>query len=197
MKSEEIRKILWNITRNDWGWLDPDGDVALLFRWQADDNALGALNAIVTRIKAKEATETEETVIIRDLVNFALYAKHGAEQVNQGWRKVADLHHQQKPLRPKMWRLLEKLPREYTEEAEPHLRMSDLTLPIRSDKDGSRARTLFLRDFSNSVHDCTGFWMDAQVAAIANAVFNREDIEPEHVHQARRPTTRAGRRPKR
>ena len=181
MKSKDIRKLLSDIVVND------DADIALLCRWQTDDSVLRALDAIVTRITAKEANETEETVV-RDLVNFALYARRGAEQVNQDWQKAADLHRQQKHLRPKMWRLLEKLPPEYTAEAAQH-RVSDLTLPVRSDKDGSRARTLFLRDFSNLVHDCSGLWLDEEVAHIAGVVFDRE-IDPAQVRQARRQRTR-------
>jgi len=184
---KRLRELLSNIVMKDWGWLS-DTDLAVLCRFQTDDNALDALATIVTRIRAKEANETEETVV-RDFVSFALYARHGAEQVNQYWRKAADLHHQQKLLLPTAWRLLGKLPPEHTTKAAQHLRVSNLTLPIRSDKDGSRARTLFLRDFSNQVRDRAGFWLDEEVAHIAGVVFDRE-IDPAQVRQARRQRTR-------
>ena len=191
---KRLQELLSNIVMKGWDWLS-DTDLAILCRFQTDDNALDALATIVTRITAKEASATEETAV-KNLVNFALYARHGAEQVNQDLRKAADLDRQAKRLQPTIWRRLVQLPRELAAKEMERLRPSKITPPIRSDKDGSRARTLFCMDFSNLVHDLTGCRMDEEVARIASAVF-KEDIEPEQVRQARRSRTRAGRQSKR
>jgi hypothetical protein len=167
----------------DWDWLS-DTDLAILCRFQTDDNALDALYTIVTRITAKGATATEKTAV-KDLVNFVLFARQGAEEVDQSWKAAADLHRQANRLQPAVWRRLSKLPPEVAAKEIERLRPSNITLPIRSDKDGSRVRTLFCRDFSNLVHDLTGFRLDQEVAWIASAVF-KKDIEPEQVRQARR-----------
>ena len=180
---KRLRELLSNIVMNDWGWLN-DTDIAVLCRFQTDDNALNALATIVTRITAKEASATEETAV-RDLVSFVLFARHGAEQVNQDSRKAADLHRQANLLRPAVWRRLGKLPPEVAAKEMERLRPPNIALPIRSDKDGSRVRTLFCRDFSNLVHDLTGYRMDEEVAQIASAVLDRT-VELEQVRQARR-----------
>jgi hypothetical protein len=184
---KRLRELLSNIVMKDWDWLS-DTDLAVLCRFQTDDNALDALYTIVTRIPTKEASATEETVV-KDLVNFALYARFANEKVDHDWRKAADLHRQANDLRPAVWRRLGKLPPEVAAKEMERLRPSNIALPIRSDKDGSRVRTLFCRDFSNLVHDLTGYRMDEEVAHIAGVVFDRE-IDPAQVRQARRQRTR-------
>jgi hypothetical protein len=57
---------------------------------------------------------------------------------------------------------------------------------VRSDKKGSRARTLFIRTVSAAVRDLTGRWLDKQVAVIAQIAFDVEDIDIETVRSARR-----------
>lgn len=56
---------------------------------------------------------------------------------------------------------------------------------IRSDRKGSRGRTLFLRDLSALVRDLTGRWMDSEVAAIASAVLGCP-IDTEQVRNTNR-----------
>jgi len=64
----------------------------------------------------------------------------------------------------------------------------------RSDKGGSRARTLFIRDQSERIHHNTGQWLDAEVATLTEIVFDvHEIITEESVRAARRPSTRLGR----
>ena len=66
---------------------------------------------------------------------------------------------------------------------------------IRSDRDGSRARTSFMREVSQAVRDFTGRWLDAEVGVLTEIAFNTPEIVPEDmVRKARRPTTRSGRR---
>ena len=193
---KRLRELLSNIAMKDWDWLS-DTDLAVLRRFHADDNALDALATIVTRITAKkEASWTEETAV-KNLVNFALYARHGAEQVDQDCRKAADLHRQAKRLQPTVWRRLVQLPPELAAKEMERLRPSKITPPIRSDRDGSRARTLFCMDFSNLVHDLTGLSDGRRSGPNCQRSIQNEDIEPEQVRQARRSRTRAGRRSKR
>ena len=47
---------------------------------------------------------------------------------------------------------------------------------VRSDRDGSRARTYFMRDLSAHVRDLTGKRLDERVAVITEIAFNTADI---------------------
>ncbi len=47
---------------------------------------------------------------------------------------------------------------------------------VRSDQNGSRARTYFIRDLSALLHEVTGKWLDEQVAVITEIAFNTDDI---------------------
>ena len=55
---------------------------------------------------------------------------------------------------------------------------------IRSDRNGSRARTYFIQDLSGFIHDTTGRWLDEQVAIITAIAFNT-DISNDAVRKAR------------
>jgi hypothetical protein len=57
---------------------------------------------------------------------------------------------------------------------------------VRSDRDGSRARSYFMRDMSDFVHDVTGYRLDEQVGVITEAVFDTDDsISADAVRKAR------------
>ncbi len=47
---------------------------------------------------------------------------------------------------------------------------------VRSDQNGSRARTYFIREVSGGIRDLTGKWLDKQVAVITDIAFNTGDI---------------------
>jgi hypothetical protein len=69
---------------------------------------------------------------------------------------------------------------------------------VRSDRDSSRARTLFMQDLSSWVHDDTGELLDEQVGIITEIVFGAPDtIDPDAVRNARRQKDRNARRQKR
>jgi hypothetical protein len=55
---------------------------------------------------------------------------------------------------------------------------------LRSDRNGSRARTYFIREVSGFVHDTTARWLDEQVAMITGIAFNM-DISNDAVRRAR------------
>ena len=69
---------------------------------------------------------------------------------------------------------------------------------VRSDKNGSRARTLFMQDVSACVHDdLTGELLDEQVGIITEIVFDTPDIiSADAVRNARRQKDRNARRQK-
>ena len=69
---------------------------------------------------------------------------------------------------------------------------------VRSDRNGSRARTLFMQDVSACVHDdLTGELLDEQVGIISEIVFNTPDIiSAEAVRHARAQKVRKARRQK-
>ena len=56
---------------------------------------------------------------------------------------------------------------------------------VRSDRDGSRARTYFIRDVSGLVHDLTGRWLDETVAVITDIAFDVAGTSIEAVRRAR------------
>jgi hypothetical protein len=86
---------------------------------------------------------------------------------------------------------LHKLP-EFLEETGKRLRerrpeeASSVISPprVRSDKNGTRARTYFIRHVSGLIRDITGRLLDEQVAMIAAIAFNT-DISNEDVRKAR------------
>ena len=55
---------------------------------------------------------------------------------------------------------------------------------VRSDRNGSRAKTYFIREVSGFIHDITGRWLDEQVAMIAAIAFNA-DVSSDAVRKAR------------
>ena len=55
---------------------------------------------------------------------------------------------------------------------------------VRSDHNGSRAKTYFIREVSGFIHDITGRWLDEQVAMIAAIAFNT-DVSSDAVRKAR------------
>ena len=81
--------------------------------------------------------------------------------------------------RPKFWKLV----CEWLERQPP----AAVPLPrVRSDRNGSRARTYFMRDMSNFVHDVTGYRLDEQVGVIAEIILGTNDcISADAVRKAR------------
>ena len=61
---------------------------------------------------------------------------------------------------------------------------------VRSDKEGTRKRTIFCRVLSDMLHDGTGRWHDAEVARLCEIAFGGGDVTSDMVRSARE----AGRR---
>jgi hypothetical protein len=57
---------------------------------------------------------------------------------------------------------------------------------VRSDRDGSRKRTIFCRILSNNFHIAFGRWHDAEVAALCNIAFDCDCVTVEAVKLARK-----------
>ena len=57
---------------------------------------------------------------------------------------------------------------------------------VRSDRDGSRRRTIFCRILSNNFHIAFGRWHDAEVAALCNIAFDCDCVTVEAVKLARK-----------
>jgi hypothetical protein len=70
----------------------------------------------------------------------------------------------------------------------------DPLLSARSDRNGSRKRTLFCRALSDLLHHATGKWHDAEVAALCEIAFGCRDVKIDMVRSARRASTRKRRR---
>jgi hypothetical protein len=66
----------------------------------------------------------------------------------------------------------------------------DRVLTVRSDKKGSRRRTLFCRLLSNKIHSISGQWHDTEVAELCEIAFDCGDVTDEMVRAARRDFTR-------
>jgi hypothetical protein len=56
---------------------------------------------------------------------------------------------------------------------------------VRSDKNGSRAKTLFIRDVSAAVRELTGRRLDKEIAVITEIAFGIKDIDVDTVRKAR------------
>jgi hypothetical protein len=127
--------------------------------------------------------------------------------------KLADVFNSEIPvLKRKAGRLEKALRRKADKHSPPealervahHLRTSqkigiptaspDPMLTIRSDRDGSRQRVLFMRILSDSLHDAAGRWFDSEVADLTDIAFPGIETTADAVRSARRPSTRKGRR---
>jgi hypothetical protein len=60
-------------------------------------------------------------------------------------------------------------------EAEPASNLDPL-LTVRSDKGGTRRRTIFCRILSDIFHSTFGRWHDVEVAALCEIAFDRKDV---------------------
>jgi hypothetical protein len=65
---------------------------------------------------------------------------------------------------------------------------------MRSDRNGSRALRIFVKRLSPLIREATGRWCDAEVATLAQIVFNRRGIDVDNIRKLRAaPTTRSAR----
>jgi hypothetical protein len=67
----------------------------------------------------------------------------------------------------------------------------------RQDSNSTRRRSFFIALLSKSMRKKLGRWHDKDVAILADIAFPGQEIDPDHVRQTRRPTTRKARHRKR
>jgi hypothetical protein len=71
------------------------------------------------------------------------------------------------------------------EEAEPASNLDPLFV-VRSDRGGSRKRTIFCRILSSTFHGAFGRWHDVEVAALCNIAFDCDGVTVDAVRTARK-----------
>jgi hypothetical protein len=155
----------------------------ILNRWRDDELALDAFRVILARAEKTEGVINESDVVA--FIGFVLKLKSYAEETDRDHAKIVQLRREIKRRLQKARALLGKaINKDGMSPQEVFKRMTTLNqidiepspAPlIRSSKNGSRIRTLFMRELSAAVHeDGGGYWMDDQVAAIASIVFECE-----------------------
>jgi hypothetical protein len=166
----------------------------ILNRWRDDELALDAFRVILARAEQTEGVINESDVVA--FIGFVLKLKSYAEETDRDHAKIVQLRREIKRRLQKARALLGKaINKDGMSPQEVFKRMTTLNqidiepspAPlIRSSKNGSRIRTLFMRELSAAVHeDGGGYWMDDQVAAIASIVFECE-VHSGQVQKARR-----------
>jgi hypothetical protein len=166
----------------------------ILNRWRDDELALDAFRVILARAEKTEGVINESDVVA--FIGFVLKLKSYAEETDRDHAKIVQLRREIKRRLQKARALLGKaINKDGMSPQEVFKRMTTLNqidiepspAPlIRSSKNGSRIRTLFMRELSAAVHeDGGGYWMDDQVAAIASIVFECE-VHSGQVQKARR-----------
>ena len=172
--------------------LDQASD-AIQSRWEDDNHALDALKDILARAeKASGAINVLDAVAFIKLV---LRIKSYSEIADRDFARLVKLRREIKRTLPKERAQLTRAFRKRRISSEDFIKRateldqmaldSPLQPPVRSSKNGSRIRTLFMKELSAAVHEGAGLWMDDQVAAIASMVLEC-DIGPEQVRNARR-----------
>jgi hypothetical protein len=179
-----------------------DGDMAHLKRWAADDRGPAIYEAIRGGKGFTVKSAFAHIMITVELRRFA-------ERMDALNRDIGGLERWRKRLAPKerkrARKMLEKSemsPAEYTalidqikeHECTREFIGLDPLLSARSDRNGSRRRTLFCRTLSDVLHYATGKWHDAEVAALCEIAFGCRDVKIDMVRSARRESTRKRRR---
>jgi hypothetical protein len=173
-----------------------EDDRALLQRWLDDNRASEVWSAIRAHAEQYDGPIGADAPIY--FIVFILTAKRAADSESKANAFVAAEIGEAKELKAeiqgKIARAAKQMPfenaakfLEYTGKILQGCPSASIPKPrVRSDRGGSRARTYFIRDVSNCVHDITGRWMDEQVAAITEIAFDMNDtISIDSVRKAR------------
>jgi hypothetical protein len=171
-------------------------DVAILNRWCGDDRAMDALRDILAR--AEKTSEIISDSDVAAFIQFVLTIKSYAQKTDSASAEIVRLRRELKRHLPKERTLLMRAIRKprisYEARKEAIMRMTELDQmdsmsqaqpPVRSNKNGSRTRTLFMKELSAAVREDANLWMDDQVAAIASMVLEC-DIDSDQVRNTRR-----------
>ena len=176
-----------------------DGDAAHLGRWLDS----GRANEIWERICSGPFNSGDAFEFVLTVLSFRRMAEE-ADVLN---KDIPSLERHVKRLGPEVWkRAVKKLtknemtPQRFTalnQQIEEILRRTpirDPLLSVRSDKKGTRQRTLFCRLLSDVIHHATGKWHDAEVQAMCEITSDWDDDVTVDVRSARRESTRKRRR---
>jgi hypothetical protein len=188
----QLKSLIKEIRREDI-MLDQVSD-AILNRWENHDDALDALKDILAR-----AEKTNGAINVLDVLAFiqlVLWIKWYAEKADEDFASFVKLRRERKRYLLKERSLLAKAIRKDRISSKDAIKMimevnqinvDSTRPPVRSIKNGSRIRTLFMKELSTAVHDDIGdgVWMDEQVAAIASIVLEC-DIDSDQVRNTRR-----------
>ena len=171
------------------------GDQALLRRWLDDDRASEVWSAIRAHAEKHEPIGVDAPI---HFIVFILMVKNAAEYEGKAnaliAKQIAEAKQLKTEITSKVASAAKQMPFEKTGEFWEYTGKLLQGFPsavtykprLRSDRDGSRARTYFIRDVSNLVHDITGRWLGEQVAAITEIAFDtRDTISIETVRKAR------------
>jgi hypothetical protein len=168
-------------------------DAAHLKRWLNDPRAEDIYEKICGEQFHKQAAAT--------LIAATLNCRRLAEQSDQLNKDIPALEKKTKALAPKAKkRELKKLanseisPERFAARrgiieaiaARAGAKVRDDVVSVRSDEKGTRKRTLFCRFLSLALHDETGQWHDAEVAALCDIAFGGKEISLDMVRSARR-----------
>ena len=176
---KESIELCWNYCPLD------ENDHAVLKRWLEHPDAEKIWSAIRAHSEHHGGPVGVDAPI--RLIIFVLQVKKEAERESELNAKVAAITAELKKLQTKKTREVDreakKVPFEKRadvwERAGNRLRLPPLDIPrprVRSDRNGSRARTYFIRDVSGFIHDVTDKWLDQQVAVLTEIAFNTRDI---------------------
>ena len=138
----------------------------------APDNAI---SFIVSILSNRQNADKEHTLISTLAVQKAEHKKLLTKFKKRAAKSITKAPQEQLP---EQFELVAKQLREL-----PPL---DILPPrVRSDRKGSRSRTLFIRNLSAFVHDVTGMWLDEQVRVLTEIAFDTADIDVDTIRKAR------------
>jgi len=177
-----------------------EGDAAHLNRWLDDARA----NEIFRKLYGEQFHFDRAFT----LVMTAIRLREIAESFDLLNKKVNALQRKGKSLAPKELRRAVKMLSndEMSPEELVAIKVSikqaeqpilDPVWRVRSDKNGSRKRTIFCRTLSDIIHHATGRWHDAEIAALCEIAFDYQDMTEEMVRSAREAGRREATRTKR
>jgi hypothetical protein len=169
------------------------GDAEHLRRWLSDKRAAANFAKLT---KGKTVTQRRIVILIRGVLS----ARQIAETTDKLNATFAELEREKPHLAKKERRnamrqfadgdvsqeaLDAYLARVDKVEAEPASNLDPLFV-VRSDRNGSRKRTIFCRILSDLIHTAFGRWHDAEVAALCNIAFDCDCVMVEAVKLARK-----------
>ena len=204
-KRRRYRSLISKFRENHGALTDADRD--LLQQWEESEDAIATLIKIVGKIEpAKEEEQIEAAAVI---IHSVLIARADAIADDDFSREVSAKKREERRLKKVVKSKLAKAIKDASQEqlaaGVHHLTrameklakakdISDLELSIRSDRNGSRRRTLFMQSISDTVHKLTNLRLDDEVAALTEIAFPGKELSGDAVRSATRPSTRSGRK---